>query len=225
MFNFFLCDLFLIIDNIDSASYADDNTPYTFDESAEKVVDKLEIVAKILFKWFSDNQMKANPDKCHLLISSASQSKLKVGNVAIKSRTCEKLLGIKFDNKLRLSAHVEDLCKKVSRKIHAFARVASYMTVLKRRILMNAFFRSQFSYCPLVYMCQSRTLNNKMNRIHERCLRTAYNDKFSNFQNLLDQDRSVSVHTHNLQTLAIEMYEVSKGWVGGYLAYFNMYSY
>ena len=83
LFNIFLCDLFLIINNIDFASYGDDNTPYTTDESAVKVIYKLEIEAKSLFTWFSDNQMKANPDKCHLLISSTSQSKLKIGNVTI----------------------------------------------------------------------------------------------------------------------------------------------
>ena len=104
LFNLFLCDLFLIIDNIDFASYADDNTPYTTDESAKKVIDKLEIVAKRLFKWFSDNQMKANPDKCYLLISSTSQSELKTGDVTIKSSICEKLLGIKIDNKLRFKS-------------------------------------------------------------------------------------------------------------------------
>ena len=55
-------------------SYADDNTPHTTDESADKDIDKLEIEVKSLFKWFSDNQMKVNPDKCHLLISSTSKS-------------------------------------------------------------------------------------------------------------------------------------------------------
>ena len=44
------------------ASYVDDNTPYTTDESAEKVIDKLEKEAKNLFKWFSDNQTKVNPE-------------------------------------------------------------------------------------------------------------------------------------------------------------------
>ena len=96
LFNIFLCDLFLIIDNIDFASYADDNAPINTDESAEKVTNKLEIVARTLFKWFSYNQMKANPDKCHLLISSKSQSELKICNVTIKSSICEKLLGIKL---------------------------------------------------------------------------------------------------------------------------------
>ena len=50
LFNIFLCDLFLIINNVDFASYADDNTPYIADESPEKVIDKLEIEAKSLFK-------------------------------------------------------------------------------------------------------------------------------------------------------------------------------
>ena len=31
LFDIFLCDLFLIINNIDFASYADDNTSYTTD--------------------------------------------------------------------------------------------------------------------------------------------------------------------------------------------------
>ena len=75
-----------------------------------------------------------------------------------------KLLGIKIYNKLRLNAHLEDLCKKASRKIHQLARVNPYMTVSKKRILMNAFFRSQFSYCPLLWMCHSRALDNKINR-------------------------------------------------------------
>ena len=66
-FNILLCDLFLVIDSIDFASYAKDNTSYTTDKSAEKVIDTLEIVAKSLFKWFCDNQMKANPNKCHFL--------------------------------------------------------------------------------------------------------------------------------------------------------------
>ena len=39
LLNIFLCDLFLMINNIDFASYADDNTPYTTDESAEKIID------------------------------------------------------------------------------------------------------------------------------------------------------------------------------------------
>ena len=69
LFNIFLCDLFLIMENIDIASYADDDTPYTTGNSMEEVIQKLENAAKTLFQWFSDNQMKANPDKCHFYVN------------------------------------------------------------------------------------------------------------------------------------------------------------
>ena len=76
---------------------------------------------------------------------------------------------------------------------------------------MNAFFDSQFNYCSLIWMFHSRNLNNKINRLHERCLRVIYNDKTSSFEQLLENDNSVSIHHRNIQTLGIEMYKVSNG--------------
>ena len=85
------------------------------------------------------------------------------------------------------------------------------MELPKRRILMNAFFKAQFNYCPAVWMFHSRSLNNKINRLHERCLRIIYNDKHSNFEELLVKDNSVPIHHNNIHTLAIEIYKVASG--------------
>ena len=82
------------------------------------------------------------------------------------------------------------------------------LQIAKNRILMNAFSTLQFSYCPLVWMCHSRTNNNKINRLHERCLRIVYNDKQSSFNELLEKDGSVSIHMRNIQILATEMYKL-----------------
>ena len=79
------------------------------------------------------------------------------------------------------------------------------MGTANKHILMNAFFTSQFSYCPLVWICHSRTNDNKINRLHERCLRIVYNDKESSFNDLLEKDGSVSIHMRNTQILATEM--------------------
>ena len=53
---------------------------------------------------------------------------------------------------------------------------------------MNAFFNSQFNYCSVIWMCNSRALNNKINRLDERCLPMIYNDKTSTFKELLEKD-------------------------------------
>ena len=82
------------------------------------------------------------------------------------------------------------------------------MDLNKKGLLLNAFFISQFSYCQLVWMSHNRTKNNKINRLHERCLRLIYNDKKISFEELLEIDSSVSVHDSNLKTLVTEMYKM-----------------
>ena len=58
-------------------------------------------------------------------------------------------------------------------------------------------------------MCHHRSVNNKINRLHETCRRIVYSDNVSSFEELLHKDRSVSVHVRNIKTLPIEMFKVS----------------
>ena len=73
---------------------------------------------------------------------------------------------------------------------------------------MNAFFNSQFNDYPLAWMFHSRKLNNKINKLHERCLRIIYSDSSSTFERLLTRDNSVSIHDRNSQVIATEMFKV-----------------
>ena len=76
--------------------------------------------------------MKANPDKCHLLLNSDYKLDIKVGNMSIENSTYQKLLSIESDNKLNFNMHVVNLCKKASRKIHALARITPFMSLPKK---------------------------------------------------------------------------------------------
>ena len=69
---------------------------------------------------------------------------------------------------------------------------------------MKAFTESQFGYCSLVWMFYSRSLNKKINPIHERALGITYNDKSSSFQKLLEKDNSLTIHHKNNKILATE---------------------
>ena len=73
---------------------------------------------------------------------------------------------------------------------------------------MKAFIISQFGYCPLVWMFHSRRINNRINRLHERALRSAHNDYDASFQDLLIKDKSVTIHQKNLQVFAILLYKI-----------------
>ena len=108
---------------------------------------------------------------------------------------------------MNFDEHVTKLWKKASQKIHALAGISNYMSQDKLPILMKAFIESQFGYCPLVWMYRSRTLNNRVNRLHERAFRLIYTDPSLTFDKLLRKDNSFQVHHRNLQILATEMYK------------------
>ena len=50
---------------------------------------------------------------------------------------------------------------------------------------MKTFIESQFNYCPLIWMFHSRTISNKINRLHEKALRIVYSDFKSSFEGVL----------------------------------------
>ena len=79
LFNIFVYDLFFILKEIDFASYTDDNTHFVSEATPEYVVNSLESCSATLFEWFSNNQMKANPEKCNLLVNVNGPSTIKIG--------------------------------------------------------------------------------------------------------------------------------------------------
>ena len=102
--------------------------------------------------------MELHSDKCHLLLSTKEQTTLKIGNLHIKNSLLKK--NIRY--KPRLQAESVERVKWNS-------KIGATYDVIKKRILMNAFFKSQFNYCPLIWMRYNCYLNNKINRLHERC--------------------------------------------------------
>ena len=91
-----------------------------------------------------------------------------IDGIQITSSTAETLLGINIDLDLNFENHLSTICTKVSREINALERIANYLFLEKRRILMKTFIESQYNYCPLTWMFHWRTINSKINRLHKR---------------------------------------------------------
>ena len=144
-----MADLLFILNKINIANYADDNTPYTRSNDVNGVIKNFEKASKEL-KWFDDNLMKSNPDKCHLLVSTNDNVAFRMVNFQIENTKREKLLGIHFYDMLSFGYHLSEICKKASRKLFVLGRVTPYINLSKRKILMNAFFNSHFSYWLLI---------------------------------------------------------------------------
>ena len=153
----------------------------------------------------------ANSSESHFLISQYETKSLQIKKSCIKESSSEELHGIKIDSNLTFHDYIISLCSKANKNLSALSRVSRYMGINKRRILMKSYIFSQVNYCHLVWMCLSKSLNNKINRIQERTLRIFYRDYKSSLKELLQKDKSVTIHHNNLQYLPIEIYKVKMG--------------
>ena len=156
--------------------------------------------------------MKGNISKLHLLVNKEDEVTITIADTEIKNSEYEKFQGIKIDTKLNFHEHLNEIISYVSHKVNALSRKMPYMSLSKKKKLVSfllcfSFFDSQFNHCYLIWMFHSRIMNNRINRLHERCLRLLYGDKSPSFEKLLEEDKSVPIYTSNLQILAMEMYE------------------
>ena len=89
----------------------------------------------------SNNQMKVNPDKCHLLTGATASITIRRKDHEILNNENEKLLGVTIDNKLNFNNHLQKIPKKkTNQKVYVLARITPYMRIPKRKLLMNSFF-------------------------------------------------------------------------------------
>ena len=70
LFIIFMNGLLFQMNETDFRSYADDNTTFVTCDSIENLIKSPENDSMKLFQCFAENQIKANKDKCHLLIST-----------------------------------------------------------------------------------------------------------------------------------------------------------
>ena len=123
--------------------------------------------------------MKGIPDKFHLSLSTSKMVTMIFQDVNLMNSKSEKLLDIiTLDSNFSFQSHVDNFCKKASSKILILVRVSPNINIRQRRMMMRALFNSQFGYCPLIWVFHGRMANNKINKLHERCLQIICNNKY-----------------------------------------------
>ena len=196
-----MIDLFHESEDSNVVSYADETTPYSCATDISSVALELHASTSKLFRWFKNNHLKAYPEKSHILLSTKKPEIVSIDEISYVASSYGKLLGVTIDSELKFAYHLIELCLKFSKKRNTLCHISSFMSLEKRRTLMKEFIESQFNYCPLIWILHYRTLNNEINRIHERALKAAYSDYKLFFNELLDKNGSFTIHQKNVPNI------------------------
>ena len=105
---------------------------------------------------------------------------------------------------------IKNLCRKSGQKLSDLLRISSPINTGKKGLLYRLMIKSQFAYCPLVWMFSFRQSNNLINKVHERALKLIDQDN-CNVEVLLEKQHNVSIYQKNLQDLMTEIYKIVNG--------------
>ena len=125
LFNIFLNDLFLFIEETEICNFADDNTLFACDTSIQNVLRRLKRDVDRVKDWFKKNGMVANPDNFQTMflgIKNPTEISLNICGFDIRGKLQVELLGVIIDHKLSFSSHIKALCQNANKKISALLR-------------------------------------------------------------------------------------------------------
>ena len=179
LFNIYLNDLFYLAESTNLCNTADDTTFYAWDKDLNSLINILEHDSYLAAEWFENSSMKLNQDKCHLHVSG-----FKYGSIWANI------------GKAKISESKKQ--KLLSIEIDRTWSFDEYITFLCKKS----------GNCPLIWMFHSRGVNNKINHLHEISLRIVYKYNISSSEDLLKKYKSFTIHQRNIQSLAIDLFNV-----------------
>jgi len=213
LFNLFINDLVLFMNNSDLLNYADDNTISAWANSLEELILTLESESETAIKWFQDNEMIVNPDKFQAIIINRygklkqNNHILKFGEYEIESKNSVTLLGIEIDDQISFHSHIHTLARGAAGQLNYLISKKKFLNQEAKKVLIESFIMSNFNYCPLVWLfCDSKS-TSKQETIQKRALRFLYDDYESDYEHLLTLANKPTLEVRKLRFLAIEIFK------------------
>ena len=195
----FINDIFLFVENSNVFNYADGNTLFASGKNFDEVTRKLQNFFLILDKWLFNNFLVLNADKCYFATLGTPNTlpNFKSKNFTIKNSVS--------DNKLDFTEHLNTVCKKANLKLHSLNRISRFLSAEQHVLIINAYKKSLFNYCPLAWMFRYRGIMHKINKIHERFLHLLLKNYKDNFQDLSKSSGDISIHKRCINSLLTEV--------------------
>ena len=150
----------------------------------------------LAIRWFENNFIELNTDKCCLIVSGYKHEQVctNIETDLIWESNDVKLLVVTIDRDLKFDKHVLKLFSKANQKLSALSRVA-YLLSFNKRTFFIAFVESQFKNCPIVWMFHSRCTMEKYfcnHQITQRLLieiNRALHDISGKFERIISEKR------------------------------------
>ena len=154
--------------------YADDSTFTVSASDTEVLTEKLSKKYKVVAEYLTDNKLKVNDDKTHLLVLTTRQKRRHVNTDSVRIETptaiitpskVEQLLGAQVHQDMRWVEHIlgndKSLIKALNLRLSALKMISSMASFKVRKSIANGIFMSKLIYLmPLWAGCEEYLIHS-----------------------------------------------------------------
>ena len=221
-------------------AFADDSTITLTDSNPETLTQKLTENYNIVADYFSNNRLKVNDDKTHLLVMTTSQKRqhlsidiqINTPTEVVTASSSERLLGIQIHENMKWRDYIIDtensLLKSLNTRIKALKRIKHVASFKSRLMVANGIFSSKLLYGLQLYGGTEEYLLNSLQVVQNMAARTVTKlNMFTPTSTLLKQTGWLSVRQLIFYHSVLLVYKVRQTSLPQYLAdkIQNEYSY
>ncbi len=120
---------------------------------------------------------------------------------------CVKLLGINIDNRLKFTQHVSNIIRKCGFQLNALRHQSKLLNTKTKLMILYSFIQANLNYCPLIWINRNRTDMKRIENVQKRSLRIVYNDRTSDYSELLNRAKICTIETKWKRQLVTDVYK------------------
>ena len=226
LFLMFINDLPLYANNVATDLYADDTTLYMVGETQEYIEQNLQMALQNLSEWCKLNGMLLNTDKTKAMLITTSQKRLHLkndilhltyNNDVLNSVENEKVLGVRIDNNLTWSIHINFIAKKISSNLWLLSKLKDYLSTEHRVQFYKTYIQPHIDYCSTIWGGTSQYNLNRIYRLQKRAVKIIVNYQYDNIANSMDELKILNIYERIFLRKAKFMFKVSKSVLPSYV--------
>lgn len=203
--------------------FADDTLVYYCGKDIDEICERVNSDLDRINKWLCVNKLKLNTDKTKFMVISSKKINqpvnIRMDNESIERVYVMKYLGFMLDCNLKLTKHVDYLCKKIARKVGFLARISNKLSFEHRIVIYKSIIAPHFEYCASILsncnkgdMSRLQKLQNRAMRIILRC------KKRTHIQDMLDALQWLNVKQRIMLKTLVTVFKVKHNMMPKYLS-------
>ena len=203
LFLLFVNDLSLCLSHCTASLYADDSTAYVFGQDLKAIEEKLNVDARNISKWCSENKLDINVQKTKCMLITTPQRRatmastnlaIYINNEVVPNSNCEKLLGVHVHNSFDWSEQVSYVCKCINFRLRVFKQISKFLTPQARTIYCNSYVLPYLDYCNTVWGNTTQSNILKVFRLQKYASRLTFDNFESRSAELMEKLNWLPLH-------------------------------